>query len=56
MGRYDLIADGSTTADLTAGESADVGAAINGMKSLCGLCIKYMIFDERMHQENNEIG
>ncbi len=35
MGRCDLIADGSTTADLTAGESAGVDGAINGMKSLC---------------------
>lgn len=34
MGRCDLIADGSTTADLTAGESAGVDGAINGMKSL----------------------
>ncbi len=34
MGRCDLIADGSTTADLTAGESADVDGVINGMKSL----------------------
>jgi len=34
MGRCDLVADGSTTADLTAGESADVDDAINGMKSL----------------------
>ncbi len=32
-GRCDLVADGSTTADLTAGESADVDGAINGMKS-----------------------
>jgi len=34
MGRCDLIADGSTTADLAAGESADGDGAINGMKSL----------------------
>ena len=34
MGRCDLIADGSTTAYLAAGESAGVDGAINGMKSL----------------------
>ena len=34
MGRCDLIADGSTTADRTAGKSANAGGAINGMKSL----------------------
>ncbi len=32
MGRCDLIADGSTTADLTTDESAGVDGAINGMK------------------------
>ncbi|RLG28718.1 hypothetical protein DRO03_09145 [Methanosarcinales archaeon] len=34
MGRCDPIADGSTTADLTANESAGMDGAINGMKSL----------------------
>jgi len=32
-GRCERIADGSTTADLTAGEAAGVDGAINGMKS-----------------------
>ena len=34
MGRCDLVADGSNTADLTACESADMDGAINSMKSL----------------------
>jgi len=55
MGRCDLIADGSTTADLTAGESADVDGAINGMKSLYVGSVPGMGFGDWMRQKNNEI-
>lgn len=56
MGRYDLIADGSTTADLTAGESASVAGTINGMKSLYVGSVLSAGFGDWMRQENNEIG
>ena len=56
MGRCDLIADGSTTADLTAGESAGVAGTINGMKSLYVGSVPSAGFGDWMRQENNEIG
>jgi hypothetical protein len=51
MGRCDLIADDGITADLTAGESADVSAAINGMKSLYVGSVSSTWFDEGMHEK-----
>ncbi|NOQ28736.1 MAG: hypothetical protein GQ566_01365 [Methanosarcinales archaeon] len=58
MGRCDLIADGSTTADLTAGESADVDGAINGMKSLYvgSVPVPSTGFGDWIRQKNNEMG
>ena len=56
MGRCDLIADGSTTADLTAGESADVDGVINGMKSLYVGSVPSTGFGDWIRQKNNEMG
>ncbi len=50
MGRCDLVADGSTTAGLTAAESAGVDGAINGMKSLYVGSVPSTVFGDLMQK------